>query len=304
MSRLLLTSILLLLALSLAGCSMMVVGYNNASWYLRYKINNYVSFSPVQKEKIKHEIGVFMAWHRRDMLPEYINFLKKIDHTFQNGGMTKEQISAFSNELRGLYRLTLAPAIHPAAQILANLNKSQTQELEDTLKEENEKLKEEFLEGSSAEQLNRRAEKTIDFIEDFTGNLSGEQEEKITRMSLQLPFVRPGIHANREANQRIIIGLIRNKEDPEKIASSIRRWILMPEQTRTFDEQKIIEEMQDAVNEMIANIYTILTLQQKQRLRSKIQEYMADLGTLTTQSQVTATRAPPSLALYLIRYEI
>lgn len=296
MLKLLLTSILLLLALSLAGCSMMTIGYNNTDWYLHYKINNYTSFNPAQKEKIQHEVDVFMNWHRRDMLPEYINFLRKIDQTFQNGGMTKEQISEFSNDLRGLYRMTLTPAVHPAAHILANLNKSQIQKFEKTLKKENEKLKAESLQGSRDEQLNRRAEKTIDFIEDFTGNLSTEQEEKIIRMSRQLPFASPAFIQNRETNQRTIIGLMRNNEGAEKIASFISLWISTPEHTRTPDEQKIIHEMQDATNGMIANIYTILTPQQKQRLRSKVQEHMADLGTLTN------ARVVPSLPLFLIKY--
>ncbi len=298
MSKLLLTSITLLLAISVAGCNMMAIGYNNADWYLRYKINNYTSFNAAQKEKIQREVGVLMNRHRRDMLPEYIKFLKKIDRTLQSGSMEKEQISVLSNELRGLYRMTLRPTIQPTAHILANLNKPQLQEFEQTLKEENEKLKEESLDGSRDEQLNRRAEKTIDFIEDFTGNLSGEQEEKITLMSRQLPFAAPAFMQNRENNQRKLIKLINNNEGTEKIASFIGLWISTPENTRTPDEQKLINELQDAANGMIENIYTILTPQQKQRLRSKIQEYMADLGALTKQSQVTADWTAPSLTLF------
>lgn len=296
MLKLLLTSIFLLLALSPTGCSMMAIGYNNADWYLHYKINNYTSFNATQKETIQREVGVFMDWHRRDMLPEYIKFLKKIDQTFQNGGITKEQISVFSNELRGLYRMTLTPTIHPTAHILANLNKPQIQEFEKTLKEENEKLKEDALDGSRDEQLNRRAEKTIDFIEDFTGNLSRGQEEKITLMSRQLPFAAPAFMQNRESNQKNLIKLINNNEGAEKIASFIGLWISTPENTRTPDEQRLIKELQDAANGMIANVYTILTPRQKQRLRNKVQEYMADLGTLTKQSQVAAARTAPSLS--------
>lgn len=293
MSKLLLTSITLLVAISVAGCSMVATGYNNADWYLRYKINNYTSFNTAQKEKIQREVGVFMNWHRRDMLPEYIRFLKKIDQTLQNGSMEKEQISVLSNELRGLYRMTLRPTIEPTAHILANLNKPQLQEFEQTLKEENEKLQEESLQGNRDEQLNRRAEKTIDFIEDFTGNLSDEQEEKITLMSRQLPFATPAFMQNRENNQGKLIKLINNNEGTEKIASFIGLWISTPENTRTPDQQKIINDLQNAANGMIANIYTILTPQQKQRLRSKIQGYMADLGTLVKPSQVAAARSVP-----------
>ncbi len=297
MLKRLLTSITLLLMLALAGCSMMKIGYNNADWYLRYKINNYTSFNSAQKEKIQREVSVFMSWHRRDMLPEYIKFLNKIDQALQNDGITKEKISSLSNELRGLYRMTLRPTIHPTAHILANLNKPQIQEFEKTLKEENEKLKEESLEGSRDEQLNRRAEKTIGFIEDFTGSLSGEQEEKITRMSRQLPFAAPAFMQNREHNQRKLITLINNNEGAENIASFIGLWISTPEYTRTPEEQRLIKEFQDAANEMIVNIHTILTPQQKQRLRNKIKDYMADLRALTKQSQVATARTVPSMAL-------
>ncbi|MEQ6340800.1 MAG: DUF6279 family lipoprotein [Gammaproteobacteria bacterium] len=298
MSKLPLTSITLLLVISVVGCSMVATGYNNADWYLRYKINNYTSFNTTQKETIQREVGVFMNWHRRDMLPEYIKFLKKIDQSLQNSRIEKEQIFILSDELRGLYRITLRPTIHPAAHILANMSKPQIQELEENLKEENEKLKEESLNGSRDDQLSRRAEKTIDFIEDFTGNLSGEQKEKITRMSRQLPFAAPAFMQNREKNQRKIIELIHNNEGAEKIASFIGLWISTPEHTRTPDEQKLIKEFQDATNGMIANIYTTLTPQQKQRLRDKIQEYTADLGALTRKSQVAADWTAPSLALF------
>lgn len=265
------------------GCSSVNLFYRHADWYLQHKIDGYTSFNARQEESIHQEISSYLDWHRKYALPEYIIFLQNLNGTAQYDGQLKvEEITLLRARLMNLYRKSLVPAIRPAAEILSSLDSRQIRELGDNLAEENKKQKLEVLDMGRDAYLDKRAYKTLDFLEELVGNLSREQRQKIREMSRRLPLVRDIYIEQRETNQGRLIKLLRDHAGADRIASFMSLWMLTPDATRTAQQQRDIKAFETASDEMIANIQAMLTIRQKAHLHKKISYYIDELQNLTT----------------------
>ena len=265
------------------GCSGVNLFYRHADWYLQHKIDGYTSFNARQEESIHQEISSYLDWHRKYALPEYIIFLQNLNGTAQYDGQLKvEEITLLRARLMNLYRKSLVPAIRPAAEILSSLDSRQIRELGDNLAEENKKQKLEVLDMGRDAYLDKRAYKTLDFLEELVGNLSREQRQKIREMSRRLPLVRDIYIEQRETNQGRLIKLLRDHAGADRIASFMSLWMLTPDATRTAQQQRDIKAFETASDEMIANIQAMLTIRQKAHLHKKISYYIDQLQNLTT----------------------
>lgn len=275
--------IILVFALFCCGCSTAGVAYRHGDWYLQHKINGYTTFNSRQKETIRQEVSNYMLWHHKEALPEYIIFLQNLNGVAQyDGPLQVEESAQLRNHLHSLYIKTLMPAIPPTAKLLSDLDNMQIHGLDRTFAEDIQRQKEELLDGNHDEALDRRASKTIDFLEWLAGNLSSEQEHRVREMSRRLPFVSHIIIQHREANQGRLIALLNGHADQERIAEFLSSWVLTPDATRTPQQQRIIHSFEIASDEMVAQIHGLLTEQQKEHMNKMIKSYIEDMRSLTT----------------------
>jgi len=270
--------VILAFALLSSGCSTVSLVYRNADWYLQHKINGYTSFNARQKETIRQEVFDYMHWHRKNALPEYIIFLQNLNGVAQSDGPLKvEEVNLLRAHLLNLYKKSLVPAIRPTAQLLSELDGRQIQKLGKTLAVETQKQKKEKLDISHDEYLDKRADKTINFVEWLAGNLSGKQEQKIREMSRHLPVASHSQLQHREANQGRLIALLSAHPGADDIAAFLSSWALTPEETRTPQQQHVIQSFETATDEMIAQIHGLLTARQKDHMRKMISSYIENM---------------------------
>jgi hypothetical protein len=263
------------LALLLGGCSTVSLVYRNADWYLQHKIDGYTSFNAQQKELIRRDVTAYMQWHRKNALPEYVIFLQNLNGTVQYDGQLKAgDIALLRAHLLDLYQRSLAPAVRPSAELLNMLDSRQLLELGSNLAEENQQQLKEQFEISRDAYLNRRADKTVNFLEWLAGDLSAEQEQKVREMSRQLPVVSAIYIRHRQENQSRLIALLNSHAGAEKISAFLTAWIFNPEQTRSPQQQHAIESFEAASDEMIARIHGMLTAKQKGHIHKRISSYI------------------------------
>jgi len=289
--------IVLAFALFISGCSTISLFYRNADWYLIHNIFDYTSFTTPQKEYIRKEVSDYMQWHRKEALPEYIIFLQNLNGAAQYDGQLKaEDVSLLRVHLSNLYKKTMFPAIRPTAQVLSELDSRQIQELGKTFAEQVRKQGKEFIVGDQDENLDKRAERAIDFLEWLAGKLSGEQKRKVAELSRQLPGASDSYIQQRESNQARLIGLLNAHAGAEKIASFLSSWILTPEATRTPEQQHVIQSFEAASDEMIAQIHGMLTARQKEHIDDLISSYIREMQRLvsdTAPSEAGETAGAP-----------
>lgn len=282
-----------LLAITLlfsGGCSRVTIGYNNADLLLRYKINDYTSFNAQQRDEIHREVDLYMRWHRKYALPEYTRFLKVLYGLVQQDGpLRKDDVARLRDEFGSLYKKTMVPLIRPSAHVLSTIDSHQIEKLTKFLAEKNREQKEESLNGSDQENLEKRADRTIDLVEQLVGNLSREQEDKIKKMSFRVPFATRHFIEHREANQARLISLLNSHAGEAQIAAYFSQWINTPETTRTPQQLQVIQSYEIAMDEMTSRLYELLTARQKNHLRKKILSYIEDFENLNAESRTVST---------------
>ncbi len=281
--------VLLAFAILSCGCSTASLVYRNADWYLQHKINGYTSFNAQQKETIRKEVTDYMRWHRKNALPEYITFLQNLNGAVQYDGQLKvKEVTLLRAHLLNLYQQTLLPAIRPTALLLSSLDNKQIEVLGRTFAEDIQKQKDEVLVGTIGENLDKRAEKLLDFLKWLAGNLSDEQEQKIREMNRRLPFANHIYIQHRETNQSKLIALLYGHASAEKIAAFLSSWMLTPELTRTSQQQSAIQAFEIASDEMVAQIHGLLTDRQKDHMHKVISSYIKDMQILAADTHAAS----------------
>jgi len=268
----------LLLALFICGCNTVSLFYRNADWYLQHKIYGYTSFDDRQKALIRQDVADYMRWHRKNALPQYIVFLQNLNGAVQYQGQLKvTEAEMLRQNLLGLYQQSLAPAARPAAQLLVTLDSRQIQELDKNLAEEiREQLHEQY-EADPKTYLDKRADRTVDFLEWLAGDLSAEQQRRVRDLSRSLPAVGGIYIRSRQANQRRLIALLERHADENEIAAFLTSWLYTPEATRSPQQQLAIDAFGDAADRMIVDIHALLTAKQKQHIHKMIATYIDDM---------------------------
>lgn len=262
-------------ALLLGGCSTVSLVYRNADWYLQHKINGYTSFNAQQKSMIRQDVSDYMRWHRNNALPEYVIFLQNLNGAVQYDGRLKDDdIALLRAQLLDLYKKSLMPAVGPAAELLITLDSRQLQELDSRLAEEYREQLSDQQEIGIAKYLNKRADKTVNFLEWLAGDLSAQQEQKVREMSRQLPVVGDIYIRQRRENQSRLIALLNSHADAAQISAFLTAWISAPEQTRTTQQQRAIESFERASDEMLVQIQGMLTAKQKDHIHRMISSYI------------------------------
>ena len=265
----------LLLLLTLSGCSIVSIGYNYADVYLRYSINSYATFNSAQRERIKKEVDDFMLWHRKIMLPQYVSFLQELQGVVQAGhALNREDVSRLRVEARKLYVKTLQPTVMPAASLLSGIKSAQMEELVPSFDSENNKQKDRELAGTLDEQLRKRAERTIDFVENMVGGLTDAQLEKIRELSHNLPFATDIYIRLREENQASLVSMLKSNKSEGEIAAFLSVWLNTPEANRSPEEQKILKSFESASEQMTISIYMMLSDRQRKTLLKNITKYI------------------------------
>jgi Family of unknown function (DUF6279) len=283
---------LTLILLCCSGCSKLTIGYNYADWLLRFWINGFTSFNAEQKEQIHLEVDNYMHWHRKNALPEYITYLQQVNAAInRKGGLQVDDVMHVLAENNRLYQLTLEPMIRPAAHILSTLDSQQITELADTFAERNGKQRKKMLQGSEHEMLVARAERHVELVKNLVGNLSAEQEEKITQMSLHIPFASRAFIEQREAKQARLIALLRDKAGEDQIAAYLQQWLTAPEATRTPQQQQAIAAYENDMNEMTVGIAKLLTERQKHYLTEEINSYIDDFKKINSADEPANTKS-------------
>ena len=273
---------IIIFALLLQGCSWVTLGYNNFDVYLRYKIGDYASFTTSQQIVIRQEVADYMAWHRQHALPEYIAFLKDVELLVRQTQPppSSTDIARLRERVNSLYISTVLPTIRPAANILSSLDDLQIAQLEKKLAEDNSKLEHELIDDNTGKTLEKRAQRTIDFLEKFTGNLNTVQEEKIRAASLRLPFITEIFLKQRKASHAKLLDLLHSKASVKAIADYLSSLILSPELARAPDEQVLIEQFKRESDELVVTSFLLLRADQKQTLQKSITAYIADFQSL------------------------
>jgi hypothetical protein len=213
----------LALATALSGCSVMRLTYNNADWLLLKEMNAYLELTRAQEAAAFERLGLRLEEHRRDELPEYLVYLRRVRSAAEDG--LSEGETEWTVE-RGyqLARIAVARTIPAISSSLVGLSNEQIHGLEDHLAERNRKFRHEYLPKSEKKRAARRARRTIKRIEHWTGALSEEQRHLAARLRNAFPRSAEAWLAYNMQNQQRLLSLLRARADGPTLEAFLNGW--------------------------------------------------------------------------------
>jgi hypothetical protein len=269
--RVALTRLILVSLAVMGACSATRLAYDNADFLLLRWADRYIEPTEIQDEILEAGLDRLLEKHRRDLLPDYILFLRGSAVVFGNG-LTRPEVQCLVVSFEELYARTVELAIPLAAAISSDLNQEQVQQLARRLKKDDARFARNWLQQERHQRLEKRAKRFVEKIEEWTGELYARQSELVTQSTLAFPDTAPGWYAYRLAMQAVFLRLVNAAVSAEAIEHQLRDWWIG--QSRLDPE--LSAEIDAAVNgfiDMMVSLDATLTTEQRERVTSRLRSF-------------------------------
>lgn len=152
----------------------MRLGYNNAPNLALWWLDGYFDFDTDQSARMRAELQGLQKWHRAQELPQFIEVFKNLQASASQP-VTGEQVCSLYAYLQTRVQAIgdrLAPAL---ADLAPTLQTTQLAHIAREYDKRNQQWREEWMEGTPAEVVDRRVKLLVDRAESFYGRLEPAQ---------------------------------------------------------------------------------------------------------------------------------
>jgi len=270
-----------------SGCAMVQMGYGHLDTLAAWKADEYFDLDPQQKQEFRVRFERLHEWHRREQLPEYVAFLTETKMRLSKPP-TREDIVWMTDGLKTRYRVMVRRAAPDAAALLATLRSDQIVVAQKQWDDDNRRFIREYRLKAGAEDLRRaRAERAIDEIRKWAGQLTTEQERAITAMSDRMPAISELRLEDRIRRQREFRQLLDSRTSGD-FQARLTRYLLDWESGRTTEYDRVLTEWWEMRQDYFIALYKLLTPEQRAAVLRRLQNYIDDLAKLAERPAQSA----------------
>lgn len=278
--------------LLLAGCSALQLTYNQADLLLAWRANSYFDLDSQQKHEFHLRIDRLLAWHRREQLPDYAQFV----HTAverARGGLRHDDILWFIDGFKKRYRVVVDHGIHDAADMLATLNPEQLQALSNEWSRDNRRFVDDHdLDAGVERQKRTRLKRMLSQITDWTGNLSNHQENQIEAMLAVMPPIEHLRHQDRLRRQREFLELLKLRNQRQEFQQKLHAWLLDWDRGRASEHERLMAEALERRIAFYIALEKLLTPAQRERALKRLHGFGDDCKALSERLPAAVTHTP------------
>ena len=271
----------LLLAL-LAGCSAVQTGYNHAPSLVYWWLDGYIDFNADQAEPVRASLETLQAWHRREELPAYASLLQRMRQDSAQV-ITPEQVCGHLTQVRQHLQRLGAQAADGLTAFAPTVQTAQLQHLERQFDKHNRRWREEWLDGTAEELLQRRLKRTLERYEDFYGRLDPAQRNLLRERLASSGFDPRLAWAERLRRQQDLLRVLQEHRQGERPAhvkagmlALVQRSLEPPEPAMRAGYEQMLREGCRS----LAELHNGSSPEQKQRMASRLQAYENDVRAL------------------------
>jgi len=196
------------LAVALAACSLVKLGYGQASPIAFRWIDGYVDLDDAQSLIARSALDETVAWHRRTQLPDYVQLLGRAESEVL-ADTTPERMCAWAGEVRSRMDPILqflAPAITDVALTLAP---AQFAHIETRFAQTNDEFRDEHLQRNLQRRQRAATERAVDRAEMLYGKLDDAQRALVADSVRTSPYDAERVDAERKLRQQEALAFFR-----------------------------------------------------------------------------------------------
>lgn len=276
--------ILALLAILIAGCSALRVGYPQADVILGWRANTYFDLDADQRREFSTRLERLLTWHRQEQLPEYSAFLT-VAIGKAEPGLKHDDIAWFMEGFKSRYRTIVNRGAADAAGILATLTPEQVDNLQKQFEKDNRKFVNDYDLADGTEKRKRgRLKRMINQIEDWAGNLTDEQEKKVAALLDPIPLIEHLRHQDRMRRQHEFVELLKTRRTLPDFQQKLQQWLLAWEQGRAAEYARLSDDVMERRIQLFIGIEKLLTREQRQHALDRLQKFADDCKALSVRT--------------------
>ena len=276
----------LALAVAVAGCSAIKLGYNNLPELAWWWLDGYVDFNDQQRPQVREELTRLHQWHRANELPRYIELLAKAEQRIQ-AEVTPEQVCALADEAR-LRFLALAGQSEAAlAAIGPTLTPAQLRHLAQRYERNAQDFRKDWLDVTPDERRERQFKQFLGRMEDTYGRLD-EPQRTVLRQRVEASRFDPvqvmeemkRRHADTLETLRQLRGAgVSAQEARQRVKALVDRAQVPPDAGARRYREAVTEDN----CALVAAVHNATTASQRQNAVRRLRAYQRDLGELAAQ---------------------
>jgi len=280
--------VLALMLATLAGCSMVRLGYPQLDTIAAWTVDEYFDLDPQQKQEFQRRFERFHEWHRYEQLPDYALFLAEAKARLQKG-LKREDALWVTNGVRARYRTLVAYAADDAAAMLMSVTPEQLDALRRRWEKDNRRFVREYrLEASVEEQRRATGRRALSRIRDWVGHLDDGQEQEILAWASALPLIHGPRHQDRLRRQREFLQLMSQRDDAGRFTAQLRNYLSNWEEGRDPGYNRLFNEWTQQQAELYVAVYGILLPHQREAVADRLQGYINDFTLLAQRAAAQA----------------
>jgi len=281
-------SVSALMLATLAGCSMVRLGYPQLDTIAAWTVDEYFDLDPQQKQEFQRRFERFHEWHRYEQLPDYALFLAEAKARLKKG-ITREDALWVTNGVRARYRALVTYVADDAAAMLMSVTPEQLDALRRRWEKDNRRFVREYrLEASVEEQRRATGLRALSRIRDWVGHLDDGQEQEILAWASALPLIHGPRHQDRLRRQREFLQLMSQRDDAGRFTAQLRNYLSNWEEGRDPGYNRLFNEWTQQQAELYVAVYGILLPYQREAVADRLQGYINDFTYLAQRPAAQA----------------
>jgi hypothetical protein len=263
----------------LGGCSALRLAYDNADIYLHFRANSYLDLDSKNAEEMDERIDEFFHWHRRNALPQYARIAEEAAKRVEKG-LSREDLVWGYDSIVAHARQSLRVGAERIAPILDRLSPEQAAHMEKRFAEDNRKFAREYLRGSESERKKRRAKRVEERLEDWVGNLSKAQVERVKQFSERVPLYDELRDRERKRIQAELLDMVRKREAQKRLPERAANW----ERGRDPAHLSASETFRNEYFALLLELDKTLTAEQRAQAAANFRRYAEDFSVLARRA--------------------
>ncbi|EAT12934.1 hypothetical protein HF888_01220 [Bermanella marisrubri] len=261
------------------GCSSRFA-YNNLDWIIPWYLDDYIEFEGEQESAVKARLIETLNWHRQQQLPIYIKDIDQLQQQIEQGPLSQQQWLDVINHVYGYWLTIRNQFVDDLVVLSPQLTQDQVNQLFAELEERNQDREEDWQDLNASEHKEKRYERLSEQVEDFVGDLTNQQLDRIQMAVDQMQEtteVRLQYLRDYQTQLRQVFKQAASDEARIKQLANILK------QTDKYKPQQyrdILQHNRSVVAQLFADLQASLTANQKRQLIEKLADLRLDLKEL------------------------
>jgi hypothetical protein len=269
---------LCLASLVFAGCAATSLLYNHADWLIARQIDGYFGLNRTQKTFVSSRLSGILAHHRREALPHYETVLRQA-HERVEDGLTAADLDWAFGQYDQLRADLFARFVTDGSEFVQQVNDPQVLRLKQSLQTKLAR-QEDLLRDDVTKRLAKRTERMLGLAREWMGPLSAQQEQEITKLTMQFPDTLPAWYAHQVYRHEQLIALFESRKS-DQTKQRLEHWLTNQDYDTDPRFAETTKQFRRHITELVLALDRSATPVQRRYFLSKL----ADLTSLVRRLQ-------------------